>query len=151
MNFLGGQVSFCHLGSLRNGMDSIGDVCRIEHLLFGELILIKREVCWSFFICFHVFRVGWLSRSSALIVVWCVRGLPCMSDRVNCAVGFGGVSYLSLDTPRGVSCISRKHRQVSWHCAVFSRWRARCVCGAFEVSLISCSSATDDLFFVRRS
>ena len=62
-------------GSLRNGMDSIGDVCRIEHMLFGEPFLIKREVCWSCFICLHVFRVGWLSRSSALTVVWCVCGL----------------------------------------------------------------------------
>ena len=67
------------------------------------------------------------------------QGQPC--------VGVGGVSHLSLDTPRCVSCISRKHRQVSWHCVVFSRWRARCVCGACEVSLTSCSSATDDRFF----
>ena len=56
---------FLPLGSLRNEMDSIRDVCRIEHMLFGEPFLIKREVCWSFFICLDVFRVGWLSSSSA--------------------------------------------------------------------------------------
>ena len=66
--------------------------------------------------------------------------------QVQPCTGFGGVSHVSLDTPRCVSCIRRKHRQVSWQCAVFSGWRARCVCGACEVSLTSCSSATDDLF-----
>ena len=57
-------------------MDSIRDVCRIEHLFFGEPFLIKREVCWSCFTCLHVFENGWLSSSSTLTVVWCVRGLP---------------------------------------------------------------------------
>ena len=107
-------------------------------MLFGEPFLMKREVCWSCFICLDVFGVGWLSSSSALTVVWCVCGLP------SGATGFGGVSRVPLDTPRCVSCISRKHRQVSWHCVVFSGWRVMYVCGVGAVSLRSCFSAAGD-------
>ena len=32
------------LGSLRNGMDTIGGICRIEHMFFGNSFWMKREV-----------------------------------------------------------------------------------------------------------
>ena len=51
---------------------------------------------------------------------------------------------MSLDTPRCVSCSSRKHRQVSCHCVVFSGWRVMYVCGVGAVSLRSCFSAAGD-------
>ena len=37
---------------------------------------------------------------------------------------------------------------MSWHSAVFSGWRARCVGGVCDVSFASCSSASDDRFFI---
>ena len=107
-------------------------------MLFGEPFLMKREVCWSCFTCLDVFGVCWLSSSSALTVLWCVRGLP------SGATGFGGVSHVTLDRPRCVSCISRKHRQVSWHCVVFSGWRVMYVYGVGAVPLNSSLSATYD-------
>ena len=107
-------------------------------MLFCEPFLMKREVCWSCFVCLDVFGVGWLSSSSALAVLWCVRGLP------SGVTVFGGVSHVTLDRPRCVSCISRKHRQVSWHCVVFSGWRVMYVYGVGAVSLKSCLSAMGD-------
>ena len=64
--------------------------------------------------------------------------------QVEPCIGFGGVSHVSLDTPRCVSCSSRKHRQVSCHCVVFSGWRVMYVCGVGAVSLRSCFSAAGD-------
>ena len=64
------------------------------------------------------------------------QGQPC--------VGFGGVSHVSLDRQRCVSCISRTHRQVSWHPAVFSGWRVMYVCGVGALSPRSCFLATGD-------
>ena len=94
-----------------------------------------------------MFGVGWLSSSSALPVVWCVRGFPSgatgstmqwMRWSFQCVTGHTTVCFMhqekNIDKCRGNS-------------AVFSGWRARCVRGACEVSITSCSSATSDRFF----
>ena len=46
------------LGSLRNGMDTVGGICRIEHMFFGDPFWMKREVLlilfflsWSRLVC----------------------------------------------------------------------------------------------------
>ena len=55
--------------------------------------------------------------------------------------------HMCLWTDRGVFHASVENTDKCHDIVVFSGWRARCVGGAFEVSLTSCSSATNDFFF----
>ena len=82
-------------GSLHHGMESFGSVCRIEHMLFGGPSWINREV-WLC-MCLDVFRVGWLSSSSALQWFGVSAGFLLERQGQPC-IGFGDVS-----------CTRRKH------------------------------------------
>ena len=128
------------LGSLRNGMDTIGGICRIEHMFFGDPFWMKREVLLILFFCLDVFGVGWF-----VLQVSINSGSLCprpsfRSVRANHALDSvtfhmfqwtdHGVFHASGENGHLVRFVEVVLRQVLWHCAVFSGWRAECVRGA---------------------
>ena len=110
-------------------------------MLFGEPFLIKREVCWSCLKCLDVLGVGWLSSSSALTVVWCVRGLP--SGGIGSAVSWSWWCFTRVTGQTAVCFMQQQKTQTS----------VMALCGVqrmeSDVRVWSWRSVTQELFLCR--